>query len=294
MNRDDTLWKGILENLCADFLRFFFHDADKLLNIEKGFEFLDKELEQLFPSEEIDAPKFVDKLVKVFTRTGKEEWILVHIEVQGYSDKNFAKRMFTYFYRILDKYAKPVTTIAIFTDRNKKYRPSVFEYEFLGTRNTFSFNTYKIIDQNEQSLSENDNPFSIVILTILLALKKKKLNDESLFNLKYLLAKNLLKRKIEKKKIDDLLIFLHQYVRFADSKYSIKFDKVIEELTENKRNMGIREMVLDRAKREGKDETKFSFVKNLLLAKRFTTQEIASYAEVSESFVINVMKKLDI
>lgn len=148
MNRDDTLWKGILENLCEDFLRFFFEDADKLLNIQKGFEFLDKELEQLFPSEEIDAPKFVDKLVKVFTTAGKEEWVLVHIEVQGYRDKDFGKRMFTYFYRILDKYGKKVTTIAIFTDRNKKYRPSLFEYEFLGTRNVFSFNTYKIIDQD--------------------------------------------------------------------------------------------------------------------------------------------------
>ncbi|WP_159467753.1 hypothetical protein [Dyadobacter sp. 3J3] len=306
MNRDDTLWKGILENLCPDFLRFFFQDADKLLDIEKGFEFLDKELEQLFPSEELDAPKFVDKLVKVFTKTGKEEWVLVHIEVQGYNDKDFAKRMFTYFYRILDKYGRPVTAIAIFTDRNKKYRPSVFEYKFLGTKNTFSFNTYKIIDQNEEFLAQNHNPFAIVILTILLALKRKKLNDESLFNLKYLLAKNLLKRKIEKKKIDDLLIFLHQYVRFADSEFSIKFDKVIEELTENKRNMGIREMVLERAKKEGiqegiaegnkkgKEANQVNVVKNMLLAKRFTTQEIAGFTEVSESFVLNVMKNLNI
>ncbi|GLU52556.1 hypothetical protein Dfri01_20170 [Dyadobacter frigoris] len=294
MNRDDTLWKGILENLFPDFLRFFFQDADKLLNIEKGFEFLDKELEQLFPSEEIDAPKFVDKLVKVFTKGGKEEWILVHIEVQGYNDKEFAKRMFTYFYRIPDKYGKPVTAIAIFTDRNKKYHPSVFEYEFLGTRNTFSFNTYKIIDQNEEVLIENDNPFAIVILTILLALKRNKPDDESLFNLKYLLARNLLKRKIEKKKIDDLLIFLHQYVRFADSDYSLNLDKVIEELTENKRNMGIREMVLERAKKEEREENKFSFVKNLLLAKRFTIQEIASFTDVPEGFVLTVMKSLNI
>ncbi|MBE9463230.1 hypothetical protein ACFP1I_28100 [Dyadobacter subterraneus] len=302
MNRDDTLWKGILENLCEDFLRFFFQDADNVLNIEKGFKFMDKELEQLFPSEEIEAPKFVDKLVKVFTKAGKEEWILVHIEVQGYNDKNFSKRMFTYFYRILDKYGKPLTAIAIFTDRNKRYHPSVFEYEFLGTKNTFSFNTYKIIDQHEADLTKNENPISVVILTVLLALKRKKLNDEDLFNLKYILARNLLKRKIERKKIDDLLIFLHQYLRFADSEYSIKFDKVIEELTENKRNMGIREMVLDRAKREGnnagkkegREESQVSIIKNLLLSNRFTTQEIANFTEVTEGFVLNVMKTMNL
>jgi len=66
-------------------------------------------------------------------------------------------------------------------------------------------------------LAEDDNPFAVVILTVLLALKKNKLNDEILFKLKYLLAKSLLLRKISRKKIDDLLIFLQLYVRFADS-----------------------------------------------------------------------------
>src|ERR1700712_1054605 len=111
MKRDDTLWKGILENIFDDFLRFFFKDADILFDFEKGFQFLDKELEQLFPFENGEAPKFVDKLVKVFTKAGKEEWILVHIEVQGYNDKDFGKRMFTYFYRILDKYDQNLTAI---------------------------------------------------------------------------------------------------------------------------------------------------------------------------------------
>ncbi len=81
MKRDDTLWKGILENIFDDFLRFFFEDADTIFDFEKGFQFLDKELEQLFPVEESESPKFVDKLVKVFTKAGKEEWMLIHIEV---------------------------------------------------------------------------------------------------------------------------------------------------------------------------------------------------------------------
>jgi len=38
--------------------------------------------------------RYVDKLVKVYQRDGKEEWILVHVEVQGYHDKLFPARMF--------------------------------------------------------------------------------------------------------------------------------------------------------------------------------------------------------
>lgn len=96
LQRNDILWKGILEDLFADFLRFFYTNADEIFDIDRGFEFLDKELEQLYPGIDLKHPKFVDKLVKVYRKSGEEEWLLIHIEVQGYDDGNFAHRMFTY------------------------------------------------------------------------------------------------------------------------------------------------------------------------------------------------------
>src|SRR5580658_2660485 len=127
MRRNDILWKNIIEDIFEDFLQFFFAGWEKLFIIEKGFDFLDTELgqlldanpSQLFPTEDVQAPKRVDKLVKVFTGEGKEEYMLVHIEVQGYEDDDFQERMYTYFYRIKDKYKKPVTAIAILTDPNR-------------------------------------------------------------------------------------------------------------------------------------------------------------------------------
>ncbi|WP_223833795.1 RpnC/YadD family protein [Spirosoma profusum] len=102
------MWKAILEDVFDDFLRFFYPNADDLFDFDKGFGYLDKELEQLFPPEQDTyQPRYVDKLVKVFTqKAGKpiEQWILVHIEVQGYKDPHFAERMFQYYYRIFDKY----------------------------------------------------------------------------------------------------------------------------------------------------------------------------------------------
>jgi hypothetical protein len=300
MNRDDTLWKGILENVFEDFLRFFFTDADLLFDMQKGFQYLDKELEQLFPVEDSMAPKYVDKLVKVFTLQGKEEWILIHLEVQGYNDKHFARRMFTYFYRILDKYNKPVTAIAIFTGTDKKFHPDAYEYDYLGTRNTFQFNTCVIIDQDEKVLAADNNPFATVLLTVLLALKNKKLDDDNLYQLKYTLAKNLLQKQFSKEKIDKLLIFLQLYIRFADSTYSAKFDKAIEVLTKNAKTMGIRELVLDRARKEGLqkgleeglEKKSYEVVKNLVVAGTFTVTQIANFASVTEAFVRKVKKSL--
>ncbi|WP_338876045.1 hypothetical protein WBJ53_10430 [Spirosoma sp. SC4-14] len=51
IQRDDTLWKAILEDIFDDFLRYFIPDADTYFVMERGLEFLDKELEQLFPPE---------------------------------------------------------------------------------------------------------------------------------------------------------------------------------------------------------------------------------------------------
>jgi hypothetical protein len=86
MKRDDALWKGLIEDLADDFLKFFFQNAEETFDLNRKISFLDKELEQLFPNNQDDFnPKYVDKLLKVYTKSGKEEWVLVHIEVRLYN-----------------------------------------------------------------------------------------------------------------------------------------------------------------------------------------------------------------
>src|SRR5690606_15021676 len=98
-----------LQKRLADFLRFLHPAADRFFDLSRGITFLDKELEQLFPPEDDEfAPKVVDKLAQVYTHDGEEEWVLIHVEVQGAYRRDFSLRMFTYYYRILDKYHKRI------------------------------------------------------------------------------------------------------------------------------------------------------------------------------------------
>jgi len=296
MKQDDTLWKSLLEDVFDDFFLFFFEEYKDKFDLNKGFEFLDKELEQLFPDEgtETSSPRFVDKLVKVFRKDGGDEWILVHIEVQGYRDTDFPKRMFTYFYRIMDKFNKAVTSIAIFTDINKHFKPSEYRYSFMGVENTFKYNTYKIIDQDEDALLKSENPFAIVVLTVLLALKKGKLPEEDILSLKVALARALLRKAIPKKKARAMMNFLRYYVRFEKPENAIKFDQEINILTnKNLATMGIEEFLLQRAEKKGRQvgrkeaikETKAIFVKSLLESTDFDDAKIASIADVTVAFV---------
>lgn len=141
MKTNDILWKGIIEDIFDDILRFLYPDAEDIFDFTQGFEFLDKELEELFPQKDSANNRFVDKLVKVHHRKKGSQWFLFHIEVQGYSDPNFGERMFTYYYRIRDKYQMNVTSWAFFTDNRKNYHPTNFEESFLGTKINFEFNT---------------------------------------------------------------------------------------------------------------------------------------------------------
>jgi len=260
--KDDILWKGVLEDVFDDFLKFFDPEAEQFYDFNKKFEFLDKELEQVFPPENDEySPKIIDKLVKVFTRDGKEEWVLVHVEVQGQYQQDFARRMFTYFYRILDKYQKPITAYAIFTEAIHKERPNSFQLEFRGTSLLYTFNTYKISRQDEGELQASNNPFAMVILTAKAALAGKdfidgKERDALLLKLKLELARQLLAKQIAKEKIRVLMNFLRYYVRFENPAINAKFEQEVEILTERRTTMGIEELLLDRATKQGLEKGK--------------------------------------
>ncbi len=250
MKRDDTLWKGILEDLFDDFLRFFYLNADDIFDMSRGFDFLDKELEDLFPQTDEEHVRYVDKLIKVWLKNGREEWILVHIEVQGKSEKAFSERMFTYYYRIRDKYQRKITAWAILTDKNKSFCPSSFQESFLGTSTLYQFNIYKVILQNEAALRLSNNPFSIVVLTVLLALKKSKSNELELIDLKMDLVKHFIQKSITKEKIRALMNFLKHYVRF-NSENTLIFEQKLEHFTGKTYPMGIEQFLLHRAETKG-------------------------------------------
>ena len=139
----------------------------------------------------------------------------MHIEVQGYNDRYFARRMFMYYTRILDKYDKPITAFAIYTDTDKNFHPKKFKQEFLGTKTSYEFNTYKILEQLDVDLIASANPFAMVVLTVKLALKGKQMGEQQLYELKLDLVRRLLGKKITKEKIRSLMNFLRYYIRFA-------------------------------------------------------------------------------
>jgi hypothetical protein len=300
MKRVDILWKGIIRDLFDDFIRFFYPDADAQFDLSKGFHFLDKELEQLSPGDDLLASKYIDDLIRIYIRSGPEDYSLLHVEVQDQKVAGFEERMYTYYYRIQDRFRHPVATLVILTGTNNRFRPASHKVHFQDTSLNFGFRTYRVADQQEEALLNHNNPFAIVILTVQLAQKIKKLrepksknqqltdyrnNDQILYDSKLKLAENLLNRKLSPMKLKKLLSFLKHYVPFENSEFTNKFDNKILSLTNKTVNMTLEECILDLAEKQGLENgEKKGIQKGVQLGKRTGRKEAKS--EVAKSLLL--------
>ena len=108
--------------------------------------------------------RLADKLVKVWRTDGEETWVLIHIEVQGQPEPDFAKRMYTNNYRLYDRYDKTIVSLAVLGDESPGWRPSEFGYALWDCEISLRFPTVKLLDYGARwdELDASSNPFAIV------------------------------------------------------------------------------------------------------------------------------------
>lgn len=288
--RKDELWKGIIEELFEDFLHFFFPDLVDEIDFTKPFIFLDKELQELIPDSDTENRR-ADLLVKVFLKNGVEKWLLIHTEVQGYTDKNFQKRMFTYYYRSHDRFNKEVVALAILTDENSNFRPTCYERETWGTKIRYDFNMFKVLDYDEAYYENIDNPFASVMLVARSFLRNKSLKtDEDLLTLKLQLFRKMYEKGYNKDIIRKIANFIKLYVSFKNEGYFVKFETQLDKITKYQPTMGLLELIkqrtIEEAERIGIEKTLKTAIKKML-SKDFSKEVIADILELK---VVDVEK----
>src|SRR5436309_2988805 len=93
----DSPWKEALQHFLAPFLALCFPRIHELIDWQRGYESLDKELQQIVRNARTGR-RLADKLFKVWRKDGREAWLLIHIEVQARPEKAFPERMYIYNY----------------------------------------------------------------------------------------------------------------------------------------------------------------------------------------------------
>jgi hypothetical protein len=205
MNDDyDSPWKDALTRYFPEFMSFYFPQAHRQIDWAVPVVFLEQELAQVVRDGEMGCRR-VDKLVRVALRKGTEEWVLVHVDVQGQYDKTFAERIFIYNYRIYDRYRRPVASFAVLADCRLKWRPDSFKYSLFGCEMGIQFPAVKLTDffaRLDQLLSD-DNAFALVTAAHLLTQQTRRQHVKR-YTAKRRLARLLYERNWDKQRVIDL------------------------------------------------------------------------------------------
>ena len=212
----DSPWKKILEAYFQEFVTFFFPAAAEGIDWSRGYTFLDKELQQVVRDAELGR-RLADKLVQVWRKDGNEVWVLVHVEVQGQEESDFAKRMFVYNYRIFDRYDRPVASLAVLSDERTGWRPDHFGYELWGCKVGIRFPVAKVIDHAERwdELEASDNPFAVVVMAHLKT-RDTHNDEEARKKWKLYLVRRLYERGYRREDIINLFHFIDWLMRLPE------------------------------------------------------------------------------
>lgn len=280
----DTPWKQILESYFPQFMAFFFPEAYSEIDWDRGFDFLDGELQQVTREAET-GKRIVDKLVKVYLRNGQENWVLIHIEIQNQKENEFSDRVYIYSTRLFDKFRRPIASFAVLGDGDRSWRPQSFQQEVLGSRHDFSFQIAKLLDyEEEELLKTSTNPFSIVVQAHLAAqATKSKTRQQNRRQQKYNLTIMLYERGWSKQEIIDLYRFIDWVLTLPpELEESFRQDIVNYEREKNMPYIStIERMGQAKGKAEGKIEGRVDLIA-LLLAQQLGTLPVETIEDLKK------------
>ncbi len=90
MSEQDSPWKEALERYLPSFLALYFPAVYAAIDWTRSYEWLNTELRQVVHDAELGS-RFADVLIKAWRQNGEESWLLIHIEVQGWPETDFAR-----------------------------------------------------------------------------------------------------------------------------------------------------------------------------------------------------------
>ena|SRR6185437_6113302 len=300
----DMLWKGMLEEVMEDFLRFVEPDIGEALDLGRGFEFLDKELAEMYPEPEKPSySRVVDKLAKVFLRDGAERWMLIHIEVQGGNLSELPRRMFEYFIRLFGKYGRPVAAIAVLTGKDRNKIAGLYEDGCLWMKARYEYKTVCILNYTDEELKVSMNPFAAVLLVAKEALLRVKADDPTR-DLVLLEEKTRMVMLLEERmaafgerKVKAILTFLNNYVVFKNPEINGIFMDRANKIFQKRNTMGIIEQLAEIKYQEGVEEGMEKglkkAVRGLLANTEFSSEKIARLVDVPVARVRRIKKELN-
>ena len=157
----DKSWYDVLTDNVDDALLFFIPEIAAARDYSKKTFTKPKE----FPAIDGVSDKGMrnaDLVLSVPLKTGVDQNLVFHIEQQHAYDRDFPFRMFQTYYRMIDRFRTPVTSLAIFTGNTRPV--SEYSKECYGTELFFRYNVYHVRSADVKELENDPRIFALVVL----------------------------------------------------------------------------------------------------------------------------------
>ena len=169
----DGAWKRVLTDLLPDVLAFAVPDLHRAIDWSVQPVSLDKEFQAIARQAAVGS-RVADLIVQLRLRSGDLTWLVLHVEVQGQPESDFAARMFSYYallhlrlrrQRVRGESLPLILGLALLTDSNADWRPGSYEARAFGHGVRYDYWTVKLLDWRGRpdELAASNNPFAIVV-----------------------------------------------------------------------------------------------------------------------------------
>ena len=309
----DGIWKEFIREYWPEILRDVIPDLYDAVDFEQKAEFLDKEMQeisqQLYGDNDSVSKWYVDNLIKIWLKDGREEWVLLHIEIQGKGGEIISLRMFRYSCLIFLRYGKHPAALAILTSKRpkKEGNPEAYCYDIFGTTLEYKYHTLKTYEYRNEELLASDSPVHIFIYAVKMAVRHRKSGDKKL---EYMLkvARLLKARGWSKERMRVFFKYLEFLMINSGREYRYTFIEKSIEILEGKKVklMTFEEEVREKAMAEGLAkglaeglakglaEAHAEFTRSLIGSGLLTNEQIATITKQTPEYVASLKQEITV
>jgi hypothetical protein len=161
--------------------------------------------------------------------------------------------MFTYNYRIFDRFTRPVASLAVLADESPEWRPSSYGYDLFGCQMKLDFPVAKLLDYetDREELLRRDNVFAVVTAAHM-DTRRTREDPPARYEAKWRLLRMLYDRGWDRRRIRSLFGIL-DWMMYLPPELDEKLINRLEEYEEEKKMPYVTRMER-RARNEGHQE----------------------------------------
>ena len=222
----------MIQRFFEPFLRFALPELHAAARIEKEPRFLEAEFRDVLQTSEKDwrrPPSYVDYLIEVPLKAGGEQWVLLHVEIQGRGGGDLPARMDRYRCLITAHHSRYPVALALITHRRPKGEAECFERRHFGTHIRYEYNRLVLDDLADADLLASDNPFSLALYAAKCAARSQGQEDRKFLYLKEL-TQLLNMRGWSLMDRRDLLLFIGRIIHMEDKDNWKAYHRYLHEL----------------------------------------------------------------